>query len=60
MPPTLTEIRHRLIFKSSEPREKVEDLADLCFKLGTVTNTLDHGLTPRGALVVEDPAGKRA
>jgi len=52
-PPALTEIRYRLILKSPEPREKVEELADLCFKWGTVTNTLVHGLTPRGALVIE-------
>jgi uncharacterized OsmC-like protein len=58
-PPALTEIRYRLILKSPEPREKLEELADLCFKWGTVTNTLVNGLTPQGALVVEDPAGKR-
>jgi len=58
-PPALTEIRYRLILKSPEPREKLEELAGLCFKWGTVTNTLVNGLTPQGALVVEDPAGKR-
>jgi uncharacterized OsmC-like protein len=58
-PPALTEIRYRLILKSPEPREKLEELADLCFKWGTVTNTPVNGLTPQGALVVEDPAGKR-
>ncbi len=52
-PPALTEIRYRLILKSPEPAEKLQELADLCFKWGTVTNTLVNGLTPQGELVVE-------
>jgi uncharacterized OsmC-like protein len=52
-PPALTEIRYLLILKSPEPREKLEELHDLCFKWGTVTNTLVNGLTPQGALVIE-------
>ena len=52
-PPALTEIRYRLILKSSEPREKLEELHSLCVKWGTVTNTIINGLTPMGALVVE-------
>lgn len=52
-PPALTEIRYKLILKSPEPAEKLQELADLCFKWGTVTNTLANGLTPQGELVVE-------
>lgn len=52
-PPALTEIRYRLILKSPEPREKLEELHDLCVKWGTVTNTIINGLTPQGALVIE-------
>ena len=52
-PPVLTEIRYRLIFKSPEPREKLEELHQLCLKWGTVTNTLINGLTPQGMLVIE-------
>ena len=52
-PPALTEIRYRLILKSSEPSEKLQELADLCFKWGTVTNTLINGLVPQGELVIE-------
>ena len=52
-PPALTEIRYKLILKSSEPAEKLQELADLCFKWGTVTNTVANGLVPRGALVIE-------
>ena len=52
-PPALTEIRYKLILKSTEPSEKLPELADLCFKWGTVTNTLINGLTPQGELVIE-------
>ena len=52
-PPALTEIRYKLILKSSEPREKLKELYDLCVKWGTVTNTVINGLTPQGALIVE-------
>lgn len=52
-PPALTEIRYKLILKSSEPAERLQELADLCFKWGTVTNTLVNGLMPQGELVVE-------
>jgi uncharacterized OsmC-like protein len=54
-PPALTEIRYRLILKSPEPREKLEELHELCVKWGTVTNTVINGLTPQGELVVESP-----
>ena len=52
-PPALTRIDYRLILTSPEPEEKLRDLFDLCFKWGTVTNTLLHGLLPKGELVVE-------
>lgn len=52
-PPALTEIHYRLILVSPEPREKLEELHDLCVKWGTVTNTVINGLTPQGSLVVE-------
>lgn len=52
-PPALTEIHYRLILKSPEPAEKLQELADLCFKWGTVTNTLVNGITPQGELVIE-------
>ena len=52
-PPALTEIRYKLILKSPEPTEKLQELADLCFKWGTVSNTLVNGLTPLGKLVIE-------
>ncbi len=52
-PPALTEIRYRLILESPEPREKLEELHELCVKWGTVTNTLVNGLIPQGTLVVE-------
>ena len=52
-PPVLTEIRYRLILKSPEPREKLEELHDLCLKWGTVTNTVINGLNPQGTLVIE-------
>jgi uncharacterized OsmC-like protein len=53
-PPALTEIRYRLILKSPEPPEKLQELANLCFKWGTVTNTVINGLTPQGKLVIEN------
>ncbi|MCK7496834.1 MAG: OsmC family protein [Comamonadaceae bacterium] len=52
-PPALTEIHYKLILQSPEPPEKLQELADLCFKWGTVTNTLVNGLTPQGELVIE-------
>jgi hypothetical protein len=52
-PPVLTEIRYRLVLGSPEPREKLEELHDLCVKWGTVTNTVINGLTPQGELVLE-------
>ena len=52
-PPTLTEIRYRLILKSPEPREKLNELHELCLKWGTVTNTVINGLNPQGTLVIE-------
>jgi len=52
-PPTLTEIRYRLILKSPEPREKLDELHELCLKWGTVTNTVINGLNPQGTLVIE-------
>lgn len=57
-PPAVTEIRYRLILQSPEAPEKLQDLADLCFKWGTVTNTLVNGLVPQGRLVIEEPADK--
>ena len=52
-PPMLTEIRYRLILKSPEPREKLDELHELCLKWGTVTNTVINGLNPQGTLVIE-------
>ncbi len=52
-PPALIEIRYQLILKSPEAPEKLQELADLCFKWGTVTNTLVNGLVPQGRLIVE-------
>ena len=52
-PPALTEIRYKLVLKSSEPPEKLAELHDLCVKWGTVINTLINGLTPQGELVIE-------
>jgi len=42
-----------LILKSLEPREKLEELHDLCVKWGTVTNTVISGLVLQGELVIE-------
>ncbi len=53
-PPALTKIRYRLVLKSPEPHHRMQELADLCFKWGTVTNTLIQGITPQGELVIED------
>lgn len=52
-PAALTRISYRLILKSPEPREKLDELHELCRKWGTVTNTLINGLTPQGDLVIE-------
>jgi hypothetical protein len=52
-PPALTEIRYKLILKSPEPCEKLDELHQLCLKWGTVTNTVMNGLTPQGTLIVE-------
>lgn len=53
-PPLLTEICYRLVLDSPEPRQKLEELHDLCVKWGTVTNTIINGLPPQGTLVVEN------
>lgn len=53
-PPLLTEIRYRLVLDSPEPRQKLEELHDLCIKWGTVTNTVINGLPPQGTLVVKN------
>jgi uncharacterized OsmC-like protein len=52
-PPVLTEIRYKLILKSPEPRDKLEELHELCVKWGTVTNTVINGLPPQGELVID-------
>jgi uncharacterized OsmC-like protein len=52
-PPALIQISYRLVLDSPDPPEKLQELADLCFKWGTVTNTLANGLTPRGTLIIE-------
>jgi len=54
-PPALTEIRYKLILTSAEAPDKLAELHDLSVKWGTVTNTVIHGLTPRGTLVIEQP-----
>jgi uncharacterized OsmC-like protein len=58
-PPALTRLDYRLILSSPEPEEKLRDLFDLCFKWGTVTNTLLNGLLPNGALVIEREGHQR-
>lgn len=52
-PPIITRISYRLILKSSEPAEKLEELYNLCIKWGVVNNTVTNGLTPQGELVIE-------
>lgn len=52
-PPLLTNIRYRLVLNSPEPREKLEELHALCIKWGTVVNTLIHGTSPIGEVVIE-------
>lgn len=54
-PPALTEIRYQLVLESPEPERRLQELADLCFKWGTVTGTLVQGVMPQGSLVVEPP-----
>lgn len=51
-PPAMVSISYRLILKSEEPEEKLQELHDLCVKWGTVTNTLINGITPHGELVI--------
>ena len=58
-PPALTRIDYRLILSSPEPEEKLRDLFDLCFKWGTVTNTLLNGVIPNGELVIEREGRER-
>jgi uncharacterized OsmC-like protein len=58
-PPTLVEIRYKLVLSSPEPPEKLAELHDLCIKWGTVTNTVINGLTPQGELVVEQFSGEK-
>jgi uncharacterized OsmC-like protein len=52
-PPALTRITYRLILDSPAPEDQLRELHDLCFKWGTVTNTLLNGIAPEGTLVVE-------
>ncbi len=52
-PPALTGISYRLILKSKESEEKLQELHELSKKWGTVTNTLINGITPHGELVIE-------
>jgi putative redox protein len=59
-PPALTEIHYRMVLSSHESPEKLQELADLCFKWGTVTNTLVNGLTPQGRLVIENTTDQGA
>ncbi len=52
-PAMLTQIHYRLFLDSKEPREKLEELHQLCIRWGTVTNTLITGITPQGDLVIQ-------
>ncbi|HEY61653.1 MAG TPA: OsmC family protein [Anaerolineae bacterium] len=51
-PPVIIDMSYELIITSTEPREKIEELHELCIKWGTVTNTLLNGINPEGKLVV--------
>jgi len=52
-PPALTEIRYRLVLKSPEPADKLQELHRLSVKWGTVTNTVINGIEPQGLLVLD-------
>lgn len=52
-PAELVRIDYRLILRSEEPHEKLEELHRLAVKWGTVTRTLSQGLEPKGELVVQ-------
>lgn len=52
-PPVLTKIAYRLVLEIPESLEKLQELHDLCFKWGTVTNTLANGLLSEGQLMVQ-------
>lgn len=53
-PPALTQLSYRLILKSNEPQEKLEQLHELCLKWGTVTNTLINGVPIEGKLIIQE------
>lgn len=52
-PPSITKITYRLFLKSPGPHEKLAELFKLSRNWGTVTNTIIHGITPQGELVIE-------
>ncbi len=51
-PPMLTDIHYRLMLDSREPADKLQALHDVSVRLGTVTNTLIHGIQPQGEVVI--------
>jgi len=51
-PPGLFQIDYEVILVSDEPEDKLQKLADLAAKWGTVTNTLVEGVEPQGRLVI--------
>jgi len=52
-PPGISELTYRLTLTSREPKDKLEQLHDLCVKWGTVTNTLAHGVQVVGTLNIK-------
>ena len=56
-PPLMTEIRYRLVFDSTEPKERLDTLHDISLRYGTVTNTLINGIQPQGEVVIVEQEG---
>ncbi len=54
-PPGIVELSYVLTLESPEPEDKLRQLHELSVKWGTVTNTLLHGVEPKGVLKVERP-----
>ena len=51
-PPGLYQIDYEVILVSDEPEDKLQKLADMAAKWGTLTNTLTEGVEPQGKLVI--------
>jgi len=54
-PPGIVELSYVLTVESHEPEDKLRQLHELSVKWGTVTNTLLHGVEPKGILQVKRP-----